>query len=89
LTYSSSLHGVIVSHAFGVPSIWMASSKPLHGDGVKFDDYFASCNAKAKMRASLLDKPPSPADEDLATLPLHDELRSALIGSLPRGWSMR
>ena len=41
-TLSSSLHGIIVSHAYGVPSAWIASDEPLHGDGVKFRDYFAS-----------------------------------------------
>lgn len=41
-TASSSLHGVIVSHAYGVPSAWISADASLHGDGVKFADYFAS-----------------------------------------------
>lgn len=39
-TVSSSLHGVIVSQAYGVPSAWAAAEIALHGDGVKFADYF-------------------------------------------------
>jgi pyruvyltransferase len=41
-TVSSSLHGVVVSHAYGVPSAWIAADAALHGDGVKFADYFES-----------------------------------------------
>lgn len=41
-TVSSSLHGLIVSHAYGVPSAWIAAESQLHGDGVKFLDYLTS-----------------------------------------------
>jgi pyruvyltransferase len=49
-TASSSLHGVIVSHAYGVPSAWIAAAAPLHGDGVKFGDYFASVGIAEPVR---------------------------------------
>lgn len=39
-TASSSLHGLILSHAYSVPCAWIESQKPLHGDGVKFQDYY-------------------------------------------------
>lgn len=88
MTYSSSLHGLIVSHAFGVPSIWMASSKPLDGDDVKFEDYFASCGVSVAKRNSLLQFSFCAADEALATQPSHDKLRHSLIQAFPKGWKI-
>lgn len=41
-TVSSSLHGLVVSHAYGVPAGWMTTKNTLWGDGVKYYDYFAS-----------------------------------------------
>lgn len=44
-TISSSLHGLIVSHAYGIPSLWCNLGKTsLAGDDIKFDDYFSSVN---------------------------------------------
>ena len=39
---SSSLHGIIVAHAYGIPAAWTESINPLKGDNVKFEDYFQS-----------------------------------------------
>lgn len=40
---STSLHGLIVSHAYGIPALWIKKGY-IETDGTKFKDYFGSVN---------------------------------------------
>lgn len=48
--FSSSLHGIILAHAFGVPATWMELDENrygrISGGRFKFNDYFASIGAE-------------------------------------------
>lgn len=57
---SSSLHGIICAHAYGIPAAYIVTGKKLHGDGSKFIDYFSSVG---------LETQPSSIDNPIYTLP--------------------
>lgn len=42
---STSLHGIIVAHAYGIPALWIKKGN-IETDGVKFYDYFSSVDIK-------------------------------------------
>lgn len=44
---SSSLHGIIISDAYQIPSVWTQFTNPIGEDEFKFQDYFASVGRTA------------------------------------------
>lgn len=50
---STSLHGIIAAHAYGIPAARVIVSK-LHGSGIKFEDHYASIGIPVP-KTSLLD----------------------------------
>lgn len=74
---SSSLHGLIVSHAYGRPAARVTFSAPLKGDGVKFADYYLGCGVE----------PPAPFVVDADTS-VDDLVRLARKAPCPRTGSL-
>jgi hypothetical protein len=51
---STSLHGVIIAQAYGVPWVWLhITDKPLMGDEFKFEDFFSVIDSAAVARVSV------------------------------------
>lgn len=84
---STSLHGLIIAHAYGVPARHVVFSDRLSGDGVKFDDYYQSVHLvhsydHVKERRGLYkaaDRAETPAQAQL------DEMGAALLAVCPFG----
>jgi pyruvyltransferase len=87
---SSSLHGMIVAHSYGIKSIWVKFGENLYGDNIKFDDYLLSVNLVPYPETLLESKLSIDELFDLFTnksvLPDKNtlwELRQGLINSIP------
>jgi len=39
---STSLHGIIIAHAYGIPAVWAQLTDKIAGDGNKYHDYYKS-----------------------------------------------
>jgi hypothetical protein len=82
--FSSSLHGLIVAHAYGIPAVWIRPGGPIMGDDVKFHDYFASVGTRVDpvhLREPTLDLLKRFASR--ATLPDQSGLRGPLLACCP------
>lgn len=69
---SGSLHGIICAHAYGIPVAYAYMGK-LHGEDVKFHDYYQSIGLEATM--STIDKP---IYTDIKTMPDLDLIEGIL-----------
>lgn len=66
-TISSSLHGIIVSHAYEIPSIWVEFSKKIFGNGIKYIDYLESVALSVYKPETFKEKKPLAELEQLIT----------------------
>lgn len=46
---SSSLHGIITAHSYGIPAAWVKFSNKIYGDDSKYYDYYQSVKLDAKL----------------------------------------
>lgn len=61
-TVSSSLHGLIVSDAYGIPNKWVKFDNKICGDDTKYYDYFASVSRVDRKPINCMGFKPLPKD---------------------------
>lgn len=87
---SSSLHGIIVAHAYRIPAVWQKFSDDVFGDDIKYQDYFESVNIKPYL-PEIINKKMDVSDlemifnnkESLPNKEFVDELCSKLMAVCP------
>jgi pyruvyltransferase len=79
---SSSLHGIVIAHSFGIPAVWMELSDRVHGEGFKFFDYYSSIGMDTERVKRLSEKMRPDEAVDFCSLPAIEIDKEGLCAAL-------